>query len=292
MTVRGTSEHLFSISSKISSLSVQKAYLSHRRWVPTSEAQTLVHTCFTFYYMYRLSTHIPCSECSELKSSSVIAWSLQSAIYTILTHWLSSEYEFSDFQGHEDPTWRSTRPPQQPGAHLHGRADGGLDPGNARRIKNLIHDQKQNGRTVFLTTHDMTVADELCDRVAFIVDGKIRLIESPRDLKLVHGARTVLVEYGAEGRSARQEFLIEDLGENAAFLALLRGGKIHTLHTQEATLEDVFIRVTGFSLQRGVDATIEVPWSVDRRRSGYTVNNWKPVLVIEIRNVPAPARIS
>ena len=119
----------------------------------------------------------------------------------------------------------------------------------------------------------MTVADELCDRVAFIVDGKIRLIESPRDLKLVHGARTVLVEYGAEGRSARQEFPIEDLGENAAFLALLRGGKIHTLHTQEATLEDVFIRVTGFSLQRGVDATIEVPWSVDRRRSGYTVNN-------------------
>ena len=125
----------------------------------------------------------------------------------------------------------------------------GLDPGNARRIKNLIHDQKQNGRTVFLTTHDMTVADELCDRVAFIVDGKIRLIESPRDLKLVHGARTVLVEYGAEGRAARQEFPIEGLGENADFLALLRGGKIHTLHTQEATLEDVFIRVTGFSLR-------------------------------------------
>ena len=125
----------------------------------------------------------------------------------------------------------------------------GLDPGNARRIKNLIHDQKQHRRTVFLTTHDMTVADELCDRVAFIVDGEIRLIESPRDLKLVHGARTVLVEYGAEGRSASQEFPIEGLGENADFLALLRGGTIHTLHTQEATLEDVFIRVTGFSLQ-------------------------------------------
>ena len=125
----------------------------------------------------------------------------------------------------------------------------GLDPGNARRLKNLIQDQKQSGRTVFLTTHDMTVADELCDRVAFIVDGQIGLIESPRDLRLTHGTRTVRVEYGADGRAAQKEFPIEGLGENAAFLALLRGGSIQTLHTQEATLEDVFIKVTGCSLE-------------------------------------------
>ena len=129
----------------------------------------------------------------------------------------------------------------------------GLDPGNARRIKNLILDQKRNGRTVFLTTHDMTVADALCDRVAFMVNGEIRIIESPHDLKRAHGRRTILVEYGIDGRAEREEFPVEGLGENTAFLALLRGHTIHTLHTQEATLDDVFIRVTGYSL-KGTDA--------------------------------------
>ena len=125
----------------------------------------------------------------------------------------------------------------------------GLDPGNARRIKGLIREQKQAGRTVFLTTHDMTVADELCDRVAFIVGGEIRLVDSPHDLKLAHGARTVVMEYDLDGRPGRREFPLDGLGANADFLALLRDGDLHTLHTQEATLEDVFIRVTGYGLQ-------------------------------------------
>ena len=108
---------------------------------------------------------------------------------------------------------------------------------------------KQAGRTVFLTTHDMTVADELCDRVAFIVDGGIRLVESPHDLKLAHGARTVVMEYDRDGRPGRREFPLDGLGADADFLALLREATVHTLHTQEATLEDVFLRVTGHSLQ-------------------------------------------
>ena len=75
----------------------------------------------------------------------------------------------------------------------------GLDPVSGRRIRNLVREMKEAGRTVFLTTHDMTVADDLCDRVAFIVNGEIRLVESPYDLKLAHGARTVVVEYGLGG---------------------------------------------------------------------------------------------
>ena len=125
----------------------------------------------------------------------------------------------------------------------------GLDPGNSRRIKDLIREQKQAGRTVFLTTHDMMVADELCDRVAFIVGGEIRLVDSPHDLKLAHGAQTVVMEYDLDGRAGRREFPLDGLGENADFLALLRNGHVDTLHSQEATLEDVFIRVTGSRLQ-------------------------------------------
>ena len=125
----------------------------------------------------------------------------------------------------------------------------GLDPASGRRIRNLVREMKQAGRTVFLTTHDMTVADELCDRVAFIVDGEMRLVESPRALKLAHGARTVVVEHGLDDRPGRREFPLDGLGENADFLALLRAAAVRTLHTQEATLEDVFLRVTGQSLQ-------------------------------------------
>jgi ABC-type multidrug transport system ATPase subunit len=60
----------------------------------------------------------------------------------------------------------------------------GLDPVNARIVMNKIRELRDRGTTVFLTTHNMNVADEVCDRVAFLVDGRIRLIDSPRELKL------------------------------------------------------------------------------------------------------------
>ena len=69
----------------------------------------------------------------------------------------------------------------------------GLDPVNARRVRALIQEQQRAGKTVFLTTHDMAVADELCDRVALIVDGEIKVIGSPRQLKLEHGERRLRV---------------------------------------------------------------------------------------------------
>jgi fluoroquinolone transport system ATP-binding protein len=125
----------------------------------------------------------------------------------------------------------------------------GLDPVNSRLIKELIEEQRIAGKTVFLTTHNMTVADELCDRVGFIVDGELRLIDAPRELKLRYGRRIVRVEYQTARRMAAQDFPLETLGDDADFFALLRGGKVQTLHTLEATLEDIFIEVTGRRLE-------------------------------------------
>lgn len=124
----------------------------------------------------------------------------------------------------------------------------GMDPANARRIKDLIREQKVAGRTVFLTTHNMTVADELCDRVGFIVDGRIAAIDAPRSLKLRQGTRQVRVEYCVNSHTGHAEFALDGLGQNEAFLALLQHNRIETIHTQEATLEDVFLQVTGRSL--------------------------------------------
>jgi fluoroquinolone transport system ATP-binding protein len=124
----------------------------------------------------------------------------------------------------------------------------GLDPVNARKIKDLIGQRRAEGATVFLTTHNMWVADELCDRVAFIVDGEIKLIDAPRSLKLQHGKRVVAVEYGVNGRRQRREFPLDSLGNNAEFLNMLRTEAIQTIHTQETTLENIFIGVTGREL--------------------------------------------
>jgi fluoroquinolone transport system ATP-binding protein len=125
----------------------------------------------------------------------------------------------------------------------------GLDPMNARRIKDLIKAQQEAGKTVFLTTHDMSVAEALCDRVAFIVDGEIKLIDTPKQLKLQYGKATVRVEYLVNGseRPIEQEFALADLGQNG-FVQLVQDYPVQTIHTQEATLDDIFIQVTGRSL--------------------------------------------
>jgi len=124
----------------------------------------------------------------------------------------------------------------------------GLDPGNARLIKEKILALKQAGRTIFLTTHDMTIADELCDRVAFIVDGAVSLIDSPRALKLQHGKRLVRIEYRNGTEMGIAEFPMPGLAENTEFLGLLRDERIETMHSEEATLEQIFLDVTGRSL--------------------------------------------
>jgi fluoroquinolone transport system ATP-binding protein len=124
----------------------------------------------------------------------------------------------------------------------------GLDPLNARQIKDLLQRKRQEGMTIFLTTHNMTVADELCDRVAFLIDGVIKLVDAPEKLKIERGKRLVEVEYGMYDHPQRQLYPLDGLGENSAFLDLLRTEPIQTMHTQEPTLEDIFISVTGRSL--------------------------------------------
>jgi len=124
----------------------------------------------------------------------------------------------------------------------------GLDPVNAKKIKDIILQKRNEGTTVFLTTHNMHVADDLCDRVAFIVDGKIVLCDSPRSLKLRDGKKIVRVEYKLNGTTEVREFQVESLGDNAEFLDILKSNQVETIHTLEASLEDVFIKTTGRQL--------------------------------------------
>ncbi|WP_055108616.1 ABC transporter ATP-binding protein [Paenibacillus ihumii] len=124
----------------------------------------------------------------------------------------------------------------------------GLDPVNAKLVKDLILEQKAEGKTVLLTTHNMNAAEELCDRVAFIVDGQVSLIDSPRELKIRRGTKKLVVEY-KEGQGRRtEEFSLDRLGHNDRFLDIIREKPVETMHSQESTLERIFIDVTGRKL--------------------------------------------
>ncbi|NJE61186.1 ABC transporter ATP-binding protein [Thermococcus sp. 21S7] len=121
----------------------------------------------------------------------------------------------------------------------------GLDPASARRIKDLLLEMRESGKTVFLTTHNMYVADELCDRVAFIVDGKIVLVGNPGELKVRMGKRVIKVEYVASGDVRAAEFPLEGIGRNEEFLDILRNYEVVRINTEEPTLEEIFLKVTG-----------------------------------------------
>ncbi len=121
----------------------------------------------------------------------------------------------------------------------------GLDPKNARIVKDMIREFKEQGGTVLLTTHLMNDVDELCDRVAFMAGGKIAEIDSPKNLKLKHGERRVEVEYEDEGGATRESFDLDQLGTSERFLEIVRTKKIVTMHSKETTLDDIFIKLTG-----------------------------------------------
>ncbi|GAB7142276.1 ABC transporter ATP-binding protein [Mycobacterium riyadhense] len=122
----------------------------------------------------------------------------------------------------------------------------GLDPVNARKVKDIVLNLKAQGRTIFLTTHDMSTADELCDRVAFVVDGRIVALDTPAELKVARSQRRVRVEYrGDDGRLESSEFAMDGLADDPAFHSVLRNHHVETIHSAEASLDDVFVEVTG-----------------------------------------------
>jgi fluoroquinolone transport system ATP-binding protein len=94
----------------------------------------------------------------------------------------------------------------------------------------------------------MATAEQLCDRVAFIVDGRIAAVDTPRNFRLAHGQPYVVVEYRDADVLRRKEFPLAGIGDEPEFAALLRKHQVETIHTREASLDDVFVAVTGGQL--------------------------------------------
>jgi ABC-2 type transport system ATP-binding protein len=125
----------------------------------------------------------------------------------------------------------------------------GLDPVSAEAIRSIILEERARGATVFLTTHDMLEADKLSDRVAFIDQGKIAAIDTPHALKQQYGKRSLKAQVaGADGRLELREISLDNDHTAAAVTDLFSQEKVVTLHSEEATLEDIFIHITGRGL--------------------------------------------
>ncbi|ADJ26586.1 ABC transporter related protein [Dehalogenimonas lykanthroporepellens BL-DC-9] len=122
----------------------------------------------------------------------------------------------------------------------------GLDPVSAESIRRIILEERGRGATVFLTTHDMWEADKLCDRVAFLESGRIAALDTPHALKQLHGKRSLVAEIAApDGKLSRREVALDNDKTATDIQRLFDDGKVVTLHSEEATLEDIFIKITG-----------------------------------------------
>jgi ABC-2 type transport system ATP-binding protein len=125
----------------------------------------------------------------------------------------------------------------------------GLDPVSSETIRSVILEERARGATVFLTTHDMVEADKLSDRVAFIDGGEIVALDTPHNLKQQYGRRALRAEImDADGSLVNREIFLDQPNTAESVKELFAGEQVVTIHSEEATLEDIFIQITGRGL--------------------------------------------
>jgi len=139
----------------------------------------------------------------------------------------------------------------------------GLDPISARLIKEVIREEKRKGKTIFLTTHNMADANELCERIGIIRRGRLVAVDTPERLKqLVKGRVSVEVSFEPmklEPSEILSATKVEMLGDKARIFtedpdatvrelvhyAERKGLRIVSLRTLSPSLEDVFLALVG-----------------------------------------------
>lgn len=123
----------------------------------------------------------------------------------------------------------------------------GLDPTNSRIMKNIILAEKAKGKTILLTTHNMQDATELCDRVAFIVNGQICALDSPHNLIMSKGAANVAYTWIENGERTAS-CPLDSLSREERLKVLIAENRLQSIHSNEPTLNDIFMDITGRTL--------------------------------------------
>jgi ABC-2 type transport system ATP-binding protein len=124
----------------------------------------------------------------------------------------------------------------------------GLDPSSSLDIRHFIQRLCAEGKTIILTTHNMEEADFLCHDLAIVHKGKIIVRGAPKMLKKQYGQDLLKIETN-DGRVFERPLNSRECAE--LFASLSQKGEIFSAASEEATLEDVFIRLTGEQLTHG-----------------------------------------
>lgn len=118
----------------------------------------------------------------------------------------------------------------------------GLDPATTWKIHQLIGEESQSGTTVFLTTHNMHEAEELCDRVMLLNEGKIVEQGTPEDIRTRYNTLNEIEVTLKDG----EKQVIRNARESEGILAeWMRAERIVAIHSSEPDLEKVFLSITG-----------------------------------------------
>lgn len=121
----------------------------------------------------------------------------------------------------------------------------GLDPKSMKGIHEIIQNKKKEGCTIFLTTHNMDEAAKLCDDVMLLNEGHIVEKGKPEDLCRKYN-KDKKIKVTLEG-GADKEFK-QDADSAEKIAELIRQGKLETIHSEEPTLETIFLELTGKKL--------------------------------------------
>jgi ABC-2 type transport system ATP-binding protein len=130
----------------------------------------------------------------------------------------------------------------------------GLDVMSARNLRRLIAGLREEGVTVFLTTHYLEEAERLCDRVAVIVKGRIVALDTVDALKARGEGRTVVEVALSDGDGSVETLRFEGDDVETAVRAVLDratadGRRVLAVDTLRPKLEDVFVQLTGLSAE-------------------------------------------
>lgn len=137
----------------------------------------------------------------------------------------------------------------QPKALFLDEPTDGLDPVSSATIRELIKAEAEQGTSILLTTHDMWEADQLSNRVAFINEGKLYALDTPDNLKQIHGKRSIKIKMRSEGATSEESLALDDATAGDRLKDAIKSPDLMTIHTEEATLESIFIKMTGRRLE-------------------------------------------
>lgn len=117
----------------------------------------------------------------------------------------------------------------------------GLDPAARLEVHRMLKDLHDQKTTIFLTTHDMTEAESLCDRVGILDNGHLVACDTPEALKQRFAQNKVRIVMN--DKSIRET--TKDAAGAVTIAEALESGKVLSIHSEEPSLNDVFLRLTG-----------------------------------------------